>query len=123
MRLLLVIATLLGLGTPARADDAHAEMAAALAAQADLQPSPVALPTWSAAPRHAAAQSAVKRGITKRAVNDSARAAASQVSRQAQAQGGSQVLVRQADAATAAAAGQAQAKAAKDRITPHPRTR
>jgi hypothetical protein len=111
---------------PAPADnDPHAEMAAALAAQADLQPIPLVLPLTAAAPRHAAAASAVKRGIGSRGASEVARTAsdaANQASQHAQAQAGSQSLAHQAQAAAAAAAGEAQAKAAKERAThPHPR--
>lgn len=103
------------------AEDAHAEMAAALISQADLQPTPLSLPTTAAAPRHAAANSAVKRGIAPRA-SEAAGAAANQVSQRAQAQAASQALAHQAQAAAAAAAGQAQSRAAKERATrPRPR--
>jgi hypothetical protein len=116
------LAVLFGLvvGSPAQADEAariddvRAEMAAALAAQADLQPSPVVLPS-SVAPRRAAAASAGKRGIAPGAANDTARGAANQVSQRAQAQGASQAAAHQAQAAAAGAAGQAQSQAAKER--------
>jgi hypothetical protein len=120
---LLFIAIAVWLSAPriASADvDAHAEMAAALAAQADLHPSPVNLPSRAAASQHAAARSAVKRGLPSPAATDaSARTAA-----QAQSQASSQALVHQAQAAAASAAGQAQAQAAKDRAShPHPQPR
>ena len=116
----------------ARADeDPHAEMAAALAAQADLQPIALVLPVASAAPRHASAASAVKRGTGPRPAGDVARTAASaaaaadaanRVSQHAQAQAAAQALAHQAQAAAAAAAGQAQSQAAKERAShPHPR--
>jgi hypothetical protein len=109
----------------ASADDPRAEMAAALAAQADLSPAPLVLPTAAAAPRPAAAESAVKRGIAPRGSSDVARTAASaanQVSLHAQAQSGAQSAAHQAQAAAAAAASQAQSQAAKERSThPHPR--
>ena len=108
--------------------DPHAEMAAALAAQADLQPTPLVLPVAAAAPRHAAAPSAVKRGTGARAAGDLARTAASaadaanRVLQHAQAQAASQALAHQAQAAAAAAAGEAQSQAAKERAAhPHPR--
>lgn len=108
--------------------DPHAEMAAALAAQADLRPAPIVLPVTAAAPRHAAASSAVKRGTESRGADDTARTAASaaeaanRVSQHAQAQAASQALAHQAQAAAAAAAGQVQSQAAKERAThPHPR--
>lgn len=108
--------------------DPHAEMAAALAAQADLRPGPLVLPVTAAAPRHAAAGSAVKRGGEARGAEDTARTAASaaeaanRVSQRAQAQAAAQALAHQAQAAAAAAAGQAQSQAAKERAThPHPR--
>jgi IMP dehydrogenase len=66
MRRLLCIATVLGLSSLASAEpqaDAHAEMAAALVAQADLHPTPVSLPKAAAAPSHAATASAVKCGV------------------------------------------------------------
>src|SRR5262245_58238133 len=115
--------------TVARAEvDPHAEMAAALAAQADLQPAPLVLPVTAAAPRHAAAASAVKRGTGSRAASDVDRTAAGaadaadRVSQHAQAQASSQALAHQAQAAAAAAAGQAQSQAAKQRaMHPHPR--
>ena len=125
MRHLLFISAFLGFlaaGT-AYADDAHAEMAAALIAQADLHPVPITLPKPSAAPRHAAAPSAVKRGSSPyaTAMPDNARAAAAQTQAQAQAQGTSEALAHQAQAAASAAAGQTQAQAAKDRAShPHP---
>src|SRR5690242_19135281 len=127
-RLALCLACLASLAWPGAASadgDPHAEMAAALAAQADLQPSPLVLPATAAAPRHAAAASAVKRGTGARAAVDTARTAASaadaanRVSQHAQAQAASQVLAHQAQAAAAAAAGEAQSQAAKDRAT-HP---
>ena len=130
-RLALCFACLASLAWPGAAsadDDPHAEMAAALAAQADLQPTPLVLPVAAAAPRHAAATSAVKRGTGPRAASDVARTAASaaeaanQVSQHAQAQAASEALAHQAQAAAAAAAGQAQSQAAKERAThPHPR--
>jgi hypothetical protein len=100
----------------APAGDARAEMAAALVEQADLQPTPLSLPVTAAAPRHAAAASAVKRGIQPRVPVDAARAA-NQVTQRAEAQG---AVAHQAQAAAAAAAGQAQAQAAKERAS-HPR--
>jgi hypothetical protein len=114
---------------PARGDDdARAEMAAALIAQADVHPTPLALPIVAAAPRHAVAQSAVKRGTGARAAGDVARTpasaadAANRVSQRAQAQAASQALAHQAQAAAAAAAGEAQSQAAKERAShPHPR--
>ena len=116
MRRLLCLAVLLGcFGSTAWADDrAHAEMAEALAAQADLHPAPLTLPVAAAAPRHAAAESAVKRGTDPRTAAEAARAEANQAS--------SQALAHQAQAAAAAAAGQAQSQAAKDRAA-HPRPR
>jgi hypothetical protein len=108
--------------------DPRAEMAAALVAQADLQPAPPVLPVAAVEPRHAAAGSAVKRGNDARGARNAARAAASaaeaanRVSGHAQAQAASQALAHQAQAAAAAAAGQAQSQAAKARAThPHPR--
>ncbi|HEY0993778.1 MAG TPA: hypothetical protein VGD80_42275 [Kofleriaceae bacterium] len=102
----------------ASADDAHAEMAAALAAQADLHPAPLALPVVSAAPLHAAASSAVKRGIPARSASgDAARGAANAADRASRnAQGTpSQALAHRAQAAAAAAAGQAQSQRAMRR--------
>ncbi len=131
LRLVLCLACLASLAGPgvSWADgDPHAEMAAALAAQADLQPPPVVLPVAAAAPRHAAAPSAIKRGTGSRAASDVARTAASaadaaeRVSQHAQAQAASQALAHQAQAAAAAAAGQAQSQAAKERST-HPHSR
>jgi hypothetical protein len=122
-RTLCLVALLGVFGATAWADDgAHAEMAAALAAQADLHPTPLALPSSAAAPRHAATASAVKRGTSPPAVSDAARTAANQSSQRAQAQAASQALAHQAQAAAAAAADQAQSQAAKDRAGhPHPR--
>ena len=125
MRRTILVLALLGGSAPSVCADAdidpHAEMAAALVAQADLQPTPLVLPVMAAAPRHAAATSAVKRGIAPRA-SDAAGAAANQVSQRAQAQGASQAAAHQAQAAAAAAAGQAQSRAAKERAShPHPR--
>jgi len=127
----LCIAALLGWFATARAelprggDDAHLEMAAALAAQIDLQPAPLVLPVAAAAPRHAAAASAVQRGTGARGPSEVSRATASAAAANRisqQAQGASQALAHQAQAAAAAAAGQAQSKAAKERSShPHPR--
>jgi hypothetical protein len=127
MRHLLPLAVLLGMaGSTASAeaedDRAHAEMAAALVAQADLHPTPVSLPVMAAAPRHAAAASAVQRGTGARGANEAAGAVANQASERAQAQAGSQAVAHQAQAAAAAAAGQAQSQAAKERAA-HPRPR
>jgi hypothetical protein len=103
------------------ADIARAEMAAALVEQADLQPTPLSLPTKASAPRHAAAPGAVKRGTAPRGPNDAAGTAADQVSQRAQARAASQAA-QQAQAAAAAAAGQAQSRAAKERASrPRPR--
>jgi hypothetical protein len=127
-RLVLCCACLGWPGAASADSDPHAEMAAALAAQADLQPAPLILPVTAAAPRHAAAASAVQRGTGSRGASDVARTAASaaeaadRVSQHAQAQAASQALAHQAQAAAAAAAGQAQSQAAKERTThPHPR--
>jgi hypothetical protein len=121
---MLCLAALLGcFGSTAWAEDrAHAEMAAALAAQADLYPPPLVLPVIAAAPRHATAASAVKRGTGPGAAADAARTEANQASQRAQGQAASQALVHQAQAAAAAAAGQAQSQAARDRAA-HPRHR
>ncbi len=116
MRRFALIMAVVGLfgARAAHADDAHAEMAAALAAQID-HPSPAHLPTTAQAPQHAAAQSAVKRGVGPQAAAATARAD------QARAQGQAEAAAHQAAAAAAAAAGQAQAQAAKDRAAhPHP---
>jgi hypothetical protein len=114
MRLVsIIVAVWISSAATAYADDPHAEMAAALAAQADLHPTPVTLPTHAAAPLHAASQSAVRRGIAPEA---GARAAAQAQSPQAT----SQVLAHQAQASASAAAGQAQAQAAKQRVGSHP---
>jgi len=105
----------------AHIDDVHAEMASALAAQADLEPAPPVLPVSAAAKRRAASSSAVKRGVAPRAAGEVAGAAANQVSQRAQAAAASQAAAHQAQAAAAAAAGQAQSQAAKERArhTPH----
>jgi hypothetical protein len=131
LRLVLCVACLASLAWPGAASadgDPHAEMAAALAAQADLQPPRLVLPVVAAAPRHAAAASVVQRGTGSRTASDAARTAASaadaanRVSQHAQAQAASQTLAHQAQAAAAAAAGQAQSQAAKERAT-HPHSR
>jgi hypothetical protein len=134
MRTLYLTALLGWLASPAwssvaSADvDPHAEMAAALAAQADLQPAPPVLPVITAGLRRTGAASMVKRGNDARGAEDTARAAAgaaeaaNRVSQHAQAQAASQALAHQAQAAAAAAAGQAQSQAAKARAT-HPRPR
>ncbi|HEX2685440.1 MAG TPA: hypothetical protein VHN14_02420 [Kofleriaceae bacterium] len=124
-RTLLLAALIGGFAGPVRADadaDPHAEMAAALMAQADLEPASLTLPSTAAAPRHAAAPSAVKRGIPSRATGEIAGVAANQVSQRAQAQATTQAVAHQAQAAAAAAAGQAQSQAAKERAS-HPRPR
>jgi hypothetical protein len=112
MRRLALIAALLVAGT-AYADTAHDEMAAALAAQIDA-PTPLTLPTKAQAPQHAAAQSAVKRGIGPQA------AAAQAHAGEARAQGQATAAAHQAQAAANAAAGQAQANEAKARAASHP---
>jgi hypothetical protein len=120
MRRRFLIAAVLGLaisGT-ASADElsaARAEMATALAAQVDLYPGPVTLPTVAAAPAHAAAPSAVRRGVDPRAAAASERAA-----QQLQVHGAVHAIAHQAEAAAATAAGQAQTQAAKQRVE-HPR--
>jgi len=110
-------------GSTARAEDrAHAEMMEALAAQADLHPMPLTLPSTAAAPRHAATASAVKQGAVPPAVTEAAGIAASHASQRAQAQAAPQALAHQTQAAAAAAAEQAQSQAAKDRAA-HPHSR
>jgi hypothetical protein len=130
LRLILCVACFASFAWPGAASadgDPHAEMAAALAAQADLQPPRLVLPV-TAARRHAATASAVQRGPGSRAASDVARTAASaadaanRVSQHAQAQAASQTLAHQAQAAAAAAAGQTQSEAAKERAT-HPHSR
>jgi len=108
------IIALVALAGTASADDAHDEMVAALTAQADLHPTPLQLPTTSQAPQHAAAQSAVKRGIGPQSANAIAHA------NEARAQGQANAAAHQAQAAANAAAGQAQAEAAKQRAKDHP---
>ncbi len=91
--------------------DPHDEMAAALEAQIDTQPAPAALPVVGQTVR-----TAVTRPTTPRvAVSPSTHA----VARVEQALAGLSIaLLRQTQAATQAAAGQAQAQAAKDRRNP-----
>lgn len=116
MRRLVLIVAVVGLlgARAAHADDAHAQMAEALAAQID-HPTPVTLPATAKAPQHAASQSAVKRGVGPQAAAAAARAD------QAKAQGQAQAAAHQAAAAAAAAAGQAQAQEARERAKhPHP---
>lgn len=104
----------------ATVDVARAEMAAALVEQADLHPAPLTLPTMAAAPRHAAASSAVKRGTAPRRPHETAGKAANQVSARDQTRAA--WAAQQAQAAAAAAAGQAQSRAAKERASrPRPR--
>jgi hypothetical protein len=106
---------------PASADgDPQAEMAVALAAQADLHPAPLALPV-TAAPR-TAGLAPLKRGPAVRPaeVAGNAAKAADRVSRNAQGQGAAQALSHQAQAAAAAAAGQAQSQAASQRAKHRP---
>lgn len=124
VRRTLWLAVLLGcFGSTAWADDrAPAEMTEALATQADLHPTPLTLPSTAAAPRHAAAASAVKQGTVQRAVTEAAGIAASRASQRAQAQAAQQALAHQTQAAAAAVAEQAQSQAAKDRIA-HPHSR
>lgn len=114
MRRLAVLVALLAAPSLALADRAHDEMTEALIAQADLHPSPIQLPTTAQAPQHAAAQSAVKRGIGPQAANAQAHAD------EARAQGQANAAAHQAQAAANAAAGQAQAEAAKQRAMSHP---
>jgi hypothetical protein len=130
MRMLLLAAVLGWFASTARSEpvaadpDPHAEMAAALAAVAELQPAPIVLPVTAAAPARATT-GAVKRGVGPHAPGEVARAAAgaaSQASQHAQAQAASQALAHQAQAAAEAAAGQAQSRAAKERAA-HPHSR
>ena len=114
MRRFVLIVGMLAFAATANANDAHDEMAAALAAQADLHPAPLQLPTAAQAPRHAAAQSAVKRGIGPQAAQAIAHA------NEARAQGQANAAAHRAQAAANAAAGQAQAEAAKQRAKAHP---
>jgi hypothetical protein len=125
------LAALLGcLETAVRADDrpaaeerAHAEMAAALAAQADLNPPPVALPTLASLLRRPAGGASKPKAGARAAAADAAHSEAGQVSQRAQAQGAAQAAAHQAAAATAAAAGQSQSQAAKARAITHPHSR
>jgi hypothetical protein len=117
MRLAFIVAAIWIFSATIASGDPHAEMAAALAAQADLHPSPVSLPTRALASKHAAAENATRRKIAAPTKEASGRAAA-------QAQSPSQALAHTAQAAAAAAAGQAQAKAAQQRVGhPHPTNR
>jgi hypothetical protein len=124
MRIVLLIGLLgaLAAAAPTASADgvAHAEMAAALAAQVDLDPVPLALPVKAMAPLHAAPASAVKRGVPARPANAGrgAASAADRASRNAGAQAAPQALAHQAQAAAAAAAGQAQSQRAMHR---HPK--
>ena len=113
MRRFAWIMGLLVAGT-AYAGTAHDEMAAALVAQIDAHPTPIALPSKAQAPKHAAPQSAVKRGIGPQAAAAQARAD------EARAQGQATAAAHQAQAAANAAAGQAQAQEAKQRAAQHP---
>lgn len=116
----IVLVMSFAVGGPARGDDladARTEMSQALLAQVDQYPAPITLPTRSAAPQHAAAPSAVQRGINQRA----ALGAGAREAEARHAQASSQAVIRQAQAATAAAAGQAQGQAAKKRAS-HPRS-
>ena len=114
MRRLMYVFVVLGLAGTASADpDAHAEMAAALAAQIDLQPAPVALPSIASS---RVAQTPARQHVPPQA--NLGRAAADH----AQGQGNgppAAALAHQAQAAAASAAGQAQAAAAKARHKPH----
>lgn len=113
MRRLVLIAAMLVAGTAA-ADPAHDEMAAALVAQIDAHPSPIALPVTAQAPQHAASHSAVKQGFAAKA------AAAQAHADEARAQGQANAAANKAQAAANAAAGQAQSNAAKERAQQHP---
>jgi hypothetical protein len=107
---------------PASAEgDPQAEMAAALAAQADLHPAPLVLPLATAAPRRAGVMPLKRSPAVRPAeVAGNAARAADRVSRDAQGQGVSQALSHQAQAAAAAAAGQAQSQAASQRAKHRP---
>jgi hypothetical protein len=115
MRRLVYVIVVCGLAGVASADsDAHAEMAAALAAQIDAHPAPVALPSTVAATRVAATPAA--KHVPPQA--NLGRAAADHAQGQGQGPPAS-ALAHQAQAAAASAAGQAQAAEAKARHKPH----
>jgi hypothetical protein len=121
MRRVLALAVLFGLSRPvlASANDAHAEMAAALVAQATTHPGPASLPAITRAPQHAATRAAPARPAL-----DRGQRAADAASQQARAQESAGELARQVQAAAMSAAGQAQGSAAKARANhPHPTPR
>lgn len=115
-RLLVMVASIVLAGAGmAAADDAHGEMAQALAAQVDAHPTPAALPVANATSH--VLQTAAAKHIPARAAVIAGHAAADQAQ---QAQGQSVALAHQAQAAAQAAAGQAQAQAARQRAANHP---
>lgn len=107
-------------GTAAADPDPHAEMAIALAAQAELQPPAAVLPVLGHANPHAQTAVTKLHGLARASVEASDRAA----DQAHLALPAATSLARQAQAASMAAAGQAQAAAAKDRAShPHPAPR
>lgn len=121
MRRVLALAVLFGLLRPAlaSANDAHAEMAAALVAQATTHPGPAVLPVNARAQQHATIRAAPPRPAA-----DRGQRAADAASRQARSQESAGELARQVQAAAMSAAGQAQGAAAKARANhPHPTPR
>ncbi len=116
MRRLMYVFVVLGLAGVASADpDPHAEMAAALAEQADLHPAPAALPGTTAATKVGASPAA--KHVPAQANLGRAAAAAQQAGAQGQSVPAA-ALAHQAQAAAAQAAGQAQATAAQSRRNP-----
>lgn len=118
MRRLIPLAVFLAWACPAIAHaDAHADMAAALEAQIEAHPAPAIAPvTVPMAP--ATTKTAVKPSTSRIPVDATARA----VTRIQQAVIGlSTALARQTQASAQTAAGQAQAKAARERASRNPR--
>jgi hypothetical protein len=116
MRRLVCIAALVGLARVplASADDAHAEMAEALAAAVDTHPGPAVLPV--ATPVVHLAQTPAAKHVSPRTVIAGRRSADQAL----QGQGQAAALAHGAQGAAMSAAGQAQAQAARERHAHHP---
>lgn len=123
-RVSLILVLLAALGVPARADQAHDEMAAALEAQADLNPTPPSLPGTAAARAVIATTTAFQRAQAQRlaALTAARLAASAHLRHEAQRQAvAAQAHAMQSQAESAA--GQAQAQKAKERAAHGPRSR
>jgi hypothetical protein len=115
MRRLFLLAIFVGFaGTSIALADSRSDMSAAMAAHADTHPAPAVLPVVATSPRTAAAPNR-----TQAPARELGRGAAAQAA-QNQPPGQAIGLARRAQEAAMSAAGQEQAKAAKQRMLTHP---